>query len=89
MVNDTELAEAITAQKWRGSQEAGPHQYFLKWDNMPLWSELVKRIREQGQKGEHLGKTYRYYYFDGFKYWGGYGPVLNRARQDQPQPSEA
>jgi len=78
-MDDKELAEGISKAQWRFTPYNGhPHEYILISKDPEVWKELARRIDEEGYWGNFYGARFRYYNFDGWKYWH-YVEVLNRA----------
>lgn len=65
-----------------------PHHYTLRetWDSN-TFDYVVQKIRDMGVPERFFGKTYIYYYANGYKYWTMGNPVcetklINRAKCD-------
>lgn len=69
----------IDAVEWRKTTYIEPHEYILVMDHPELVEEITKCVKEEGIIKEFRGAKYRYFYFDGYRYWR-MGVVLNRCR---------
>jgi hypothetical protein len=64
-----------------------PHEYVVRTaENAAAYAELLAAIRTHSVPGAFHGRTYRYLYLDGWRYWQipPY-PLINRARIDPEQ----
>ena len=85
MLNET-LLKSIQEQRWTNAksyQKFAPHEYILKQDNPKLFNAMKEKILFKGVDEQFrifkTVKTYRYFYFKGYKYWI-MDIVLNRVR---------
>jgi len=74
-VEKTDLDSVI----WHKSQLLGPHEYILDHEYPELFKKLAKLVESQGVNDVFKGKTYKYFVFEGYRYWR-LGDVLNRAK---------
>ncbi len=64
-----------------------PHEYTvrMKWENQNDFWSVAKYIRDNGVDEPFFKKTFRYFYYDGYKYWTMGNPypitkIINRAK---------
>lgn len=72
--------EAIEKVDWVKTDYIKPHQYFVKDHNPEAFNVIAAMIRKHGVTGEFLGRRYRYWFFNEFKYWNMGGFIINRTR---------
>lgn len=90
-MTETAVQEWLDSKKWTFAKTMAqiPHEWVCKW-NMPkseysTFQEVVAWIQENGQPEQFYSKIYKYYYYNGHKYWTMGAPpvetyIINRAR---------
>jgi hypothetical protein len=65
-----------------------PHEYTVRstWEKDEDWIEILNIIDKLGEESLWGGKTYKYLYYNGWKYWAMHGgnyrisKIINRTR---------
>ena len=69
----TRIREFIATHEWHFAKTMPqiPHWYCLRKDKGDIeeFTWFAKTIREHSVPGQFYGKTYYYFYLDGYKYW--------------------
>lgn len=69
----TRIREFIATHEWHFAKTMPqiPHWYCLRKDKGDIeeFTWFARAIREHSVPGQFYGKTYYYFYLDGYKYW--------------------
>lgn len=74
MISKAEVDEI----EWRPSDFKGRHEYIIVKDYPVFTAEITEAINDHGEVSEFKGRKYRYFIFEGYKYWR-IGGIINRA----------
>jgi len=74
-----DMDEAIKQGKWHVSDYISPHEYIVYERDLEAFRLIRKEIEEHGVMEKFQGRSYKYWYYEGWKYWAIF-PVINRAR---------
>ena len=72
--------EAIQKVAWVKTDYVRPHEYFVRDNHPGAFHVISDAIKKHGVNGEFLGRRYRYWHFNGFRYWQMGGIIINRAK---------
>ena len=73
-MEDEEIRQYIAAVKWRFAKTMAniPHEYTRRRDapiqDKNYW-RFVRHVQQHGIPERFFTKTFKYFYFDGYKYW--------------------
>lgn len=73
----------IDAVEWTHSKRGSPHEYIVHHNHPTLCIAILKDIAKHGIYEMWQSQRYRYFYFNGFKYWH-IGQVINRVPVEKP-----
>lgn len=71
--------DAIKAAVWHSTSYIQAHEYMLFRENPDAYRALLKMIKLHAKPEKFRGVTYRYWRFEGYKYWC-IKDVINRSK---------
>ena len=72
-------ADAIKTVAWHRTDYISPHEYMVFHENPKAYRVILAKIKAEGVMAKFRGQSYRYWFFEGYKYWC-IQNVINRAK---------
>ncbi|MCL0105295.1 hypothetical protein M1N90_00875 [Dehalococcoidia bacterium] len=78
---------------WRASSLKGAHEYVMQEKYPQIYAPITALITEEGYDEKFGGWTYRYWNYEGYRYWivdtfngiPSGNAAINRAKEDAPR----